>query len=239
MTPDQRWPARQTILVVLAHPDDPEFFCGATLARWAQAGHRIIYYLLTCGEKGADDPAVDPATLCRQRQEEQRAAARTLGVESVHFGSLRDGEVLPTLAARREVVRVIRRFRPDVLLTCDPTNYFPAPSYINHPDHRAAGQIVLEAVFPAAGSPLYFPELLAEGLQPHRPAEVWLSLPARPNVTLDVTGTWEAKIQAILQHRSQIQDPESLVARLKARHTPDPDSGQPRYEERFRVIDWR
>ncbi len=239
MTPDQRWPANQTVLVVLAHPDDPEFFCGATLARWAQAGHRVIYYLLTCGDKGADDPSIAPEALCQRRQAEQRAAARLIGAESVHFGSLRDGEVLPTLEARREVVRAIRRFRPDVLLTCDPTNYFPAPSYINHPDHRAAGQIALEAVFPAAGSPLYFPELLAEGLPPHSPAEVWLSLPAQADVTLDVTATWETKVQAILQHRSQIKDPDLLLQRLKARHTADPESGQPRYEERFRVIRWR
>ncbi len=239
MTPYRSWPSGQTVLVVLAHPDDPEFFCGATLAHWAQQGHRIVYYLLTCGEKGSDDPDTPAETLCRKRQDEQRAAARLIGVESVHFGNLIDGEVTPTLAARREVVRAIRRFRPDILLTCDPTNYFPHPSYINHPDHRAAGQIALEAVFPAAGNPRFFPDLLAEGLQPHTPKEVWLSLPAQPNTTLDVSSTWETKIQAILQHRSQIKAPDALARRLRARGQPTEAGGSLRYEEHFHVISWR
>jgi LmbE family N-acetylglucosaminyl deacetylase len=239
MNQPDSWPTPQTVLVVLAHPDDPEFFCGATLARWARAGHRIVYYLLTCGDKGGNDPALSPEELCRLRHREQRAAARVIGAREVYFAGFPDGYLQPTLDARRNVVRAIRRFRPDVLVTCDPTNYFPSPTYINHPDHRAAGQIALEAVFPAAGNQRFFPELLGEGLQPHTPAEVWISLPAQPTLQLDVTDTWDVKIQAILQHRSQIGDPEALVARMKARLAPESTPDSPRYTESFRVIRWR
>ncbi len=233
------WPAPQDILVILAHPDDPEFFCGATLARWARAGHMIRYCLLTCGDKGRNDHNHDiPAeALCALRHEEQRAAARVIGVQEVHFLDFEDGYLVPDLNLRRAVVRVIRRFRPTILVTCDPTNFYPHTSYgLNHPDHRAAGQAVLDAVFPAAGNPLYFPELLTEGLEPHMPREVWISLAAQPNVVLDVTDTWPIKIEAILQHKSQIGDPEALIKRMKNFRTQDSTEESPRYEEKFRRL---
>ncbi|MBI1855819.1 MAG: PIG-L family deacetylase, partial [Chloroflexi bacterium] len=152
----ENWQDKQNILVVLAHPDDPEFFCGATLARWARAGHNIIYQLLTCGDKGFNDStSADMTTdeLCRIRHEEQRAAADVIGVKAVHFLDRPDGYLIPDLDLRREIVRVIRKFKPDILVACDPQNLF-ASYGLNHPDHRAAGQVVLDAVFPAAGSPV-------------------------------------------------------------------------------------
>ncbi|RME87894.1 MAG: PIG-L family deacetylase [Anaerolineae bacterium] len=236
-TPPDAWEQPQTILVILAHPDDPEFFCGATLARWARAGHHIIYALLTCGDKGANDRQLRPDEVCRIRQEEQQAAARIIGAREVHFLDRPDGHLFPDLDLRRDVVRLIRRFRPDILVTCDPQNLYPSDRYgLNHPDHRYAGQVVLDAVFPAAGNAFYFPELLAEGLEPHTPREVWVSLTAHPNVTLDVTDTWEIKTRAILAHKSQIREPEKLLERLKSWHTEDSTEEHPRYEERFRRI---
>ncbi len=232
------WPVPQNILVILAHPDDPEFFCGATLARWARTGHAISYHLLTCGDKGFHEntPAdLTPDALCRLRHAEQEAAARVIGVRAVHFLDRADGYLTPDLELRREVVRIIRSHRPDILVTCDPQNLF-ARYGINHPDHRAAGQVVLDAVFPAAGNAAYFPELLAEGYAPHTPREVWVSLTEQPNVTLDVTDTWPIKLQALLQHKSQIKDEKAFLERMRARRAPDSSEENPRYEEKFRVV---
>ena len=139
MTPDT-WDSPQNILVILAHPDDPEFFCGGTLARWARAGHHITYVLLTCGDKGFNDamtPAhMSPDELCAIRHKEQRAAAAVIGAESIYFLENSDGYLVPDLDLRRDVVREIRRHKPDILVTCDPQTLF-AIYGINHPDHRA------------------------------------------------------------------------------------------------------
>ena len=212
--PSDSWPERQRILVILAHPDDPEFFCGATLARWARAGHEIHYLLLTCGDKGGG-PDLTPAQLCTLRHEEQQRAAAVIGVKSVRFLDREDGYLLPTLDLRREVVRAIRQFRPDVVVACDPINLYGGGTRLNHPDHRAAGQVVLDALFPAAQNHLFFEELLEEGLEPHPVREVWVSIPNEPNVTLDVTETWETKIRALQEHKSQIGDPEKFIERMK------------------------
>ncbi len=233
------WDSPQRILVILAHPDDPEFFCGATLARWARAGHHITYYLLTCGDKGFNDftdpTRLTPADLCISRYDEQHAAGRVIGVQAIHFLDFPDGYLVPDLNLRREIVRIIRQEKPDILVTCDPQNLF-ALYGINHPDHRAAGQAVLDAVFPAAGNRAYFPELLEEGLEPHMPKEVWCALTNQPNVVLDVTDTWPIKLEALLCHRSQIGDVEAFKKRMAARHTEDSTDEQPRYEEKFRVV---
>jgi len=226
-----------TVLVVLAHPDDPEFFCGGTLALWAEQGSRISYCLLTRGDKG-DENGSDPGGLAARREAEQRAAAGVLGVAEVNFLDHPDGYLIPDLDLRREVVRAIRRVRPSVVVTCDPTNFFPNDRYINHPDHRAAGQVTLDAVFPAAGSRMFFPELLEEGLEPHKVSQVYVAMPQTSNTVIDVTTMFERKVEALRRHASQIADPEALVLRLKDRMidpTSPPES--PRYVERFRRID--
>jgi LmbE family N-acetylglucosaminyl deacetylase len=235
--PPGEWSTPQRILVILAHPDDPEFFCGATLAHWSAAGHEVSYCLLTCGDKGSDRRDLSGEALCADRQEEQRRAAAVLGVKQVRFMNYPDGYLTPTLEMRREITRVIRQERPDILVTCDPTNLFPAPNRINHPDHRAAGQVVLDALFPAAGNHRYFYELLdEEGLEPHMPREVWVSLTAQPDVVLDATARWEQKIRALQEHKSQIGDPEQLAERMRQRHTPESTREAPRYEEKFRRL---
>jgi LmbE family N-acetylglucosaminyl deacetylase len=234
------WQEAQKILVILAHPDDPEFFCGAALARWARAGHEIHYFLLTCGDKGFNDPAAEKNLVCTTRQAEQQAAANIIGAKSVRFLGLDDGYLVPSLDLRREVVRVIRQVKPDILVTSDPTHLFAGDYYINHPDHRYAGQVVLDAVFPAAGNPFFFPELMKdEGLQPHSPREVWVSLTGCPNVILDVTSTWEIKIQALLEHKSQIGDPEKFIERMRARKSDRSTEEDEYYEEKFHIIKFR
>lgn len=234
----ENWETPQTILVVLAHPDDPEFFCGASIARWVQMGHTVHYCLLTRGDKGVRDKAVDPVELARTRELEQRAAADTLGVKDVVFLDFVDGYVVADLAARKAVTAAIRRFKPDIVVGCDPTFIF-GENNINHPDHRAAGQIVVDAIFPAVGNAMYFKELLDEGLDPVSVKEVWLSVTGSPNTTVDVTAFWEQKIQALHCHVTQIADMNQLDERMRGRRTPDSTAEMPRYEEKFRRFIYR
>ena len=235
--PPDNWEEPQKILVILAHPDDPEFFCGGSLARWTSAGHHVSYCLLTCGDKGTRDREIAPESLCALRQDEQLAAAAVLGVHQVRFLDYPDGYLVPDLKLRRDITRIIRQEQPDVLITCDPTNLYVRDALLNHPDHRAAGQATLDAVFPAARDHLNFIELWRdESLEPHIVREVWVSLPKEPNVQLDVTEHWETKIQALYEHKSQIGDPEALAERLRARHSPDSTPENPRYVEYFKRL---
>jgi LmbE family N-acetylglucosaminyl deacetylase len=231
------WDSQQKILVILAHPDDPEFFCGATLAKWAKCGHEIRYFLFTCGDKGFGDPTANSRMICDIRHSEQNAAAAIIGVKSVQFLDLEDGYLVPSIELRREVVRVIRQYRPNILVTCDPRHLFSGEHYINHPDHRYAGQIVLDAIFPAANNPFFFPELIRdENLPPHQPNEVWVTLTDEPTVVLDVTDTWETKIRALKEHKSQIGDPQKLEERMRSRKSDKSTEENAYYEEKFRVI---
>lgn len=234
--PPDAWDAPQRILVVLAHPDDPEFFCGATIARWTQAGHHVSYWLLTCGDKGSDDRQISGEQLCGTRHVEQQAAAAVLGVHEIHYLEYPDGHLVPDIYLRKDITRIIRRERPDVLVTCDPQALFFPTGRVNHPDHRAAGQATVDAVFPAARNHRYFPELLAEGLEPHAVRELWCSLTLDPNVRLDVTEYWETKIRALQEHASQIGDPQALAERIRDRYTADTTRAAPRYEEVFKRI---
>jgi LmbE family N-acetylglucosaminyl deacetylase len=235
---NEGWVGQKEILIILAHPDDPEFFLGGTIARWVKAGHKVRYLLLTQGDKGAEDHALDYGTITKTRKNEQEQAAIELGVYSVDFLEYEDGYIVPDMALRKVIVREIRKHQPDILVTCDPTNLFPSQRYINHPDHRYTGQVVIDAVFPAAGNHFFFPELLSEGYQPHEVSEVWMSLTNQPDVTLDVTEHWKDKIQALKKHISQIGDPINferyMLERLEIKN------GEPfKYEEKFRVIKFR
>jgi LmbE family N-acetylglucosaminyl deacetylase len=236
---ESREDSRSIVLVVLAHPDDPEFFCGGTVARWVAEGREVVYCLLTRGDKGTDEQGVDPEAIAQRREAEERAAAAVLGVRDLVFLGYPDGYLVADLGLRKDVVRVIRRVKPAILITCDPSNYFPNARYINHPDHRAAGQAALEAVFPAARSAMFFPELVdEEGLAPHRVSQVYVAGSQDPNTVVDVTAFLEHKLNALREHKSQIQDMQSLEKRLRGwmldRDCP-PDA--PRYVERFKRID--
>jgi LmbE family N-acetylglucosaminyl deacetylase len=225
------------VLVVLAHPDDPEYFCGGTVARWAAEGSEVTYCLVTSGDKGADDEGVDPRQLARIREGEQQAAADVLGVRRVVFLRREDGMLEPDLDLRREIVRVIRQVRPDLLISCDPTTIFPRRIRINHADHRAVGMATVDAVYPAAGSALFFPELLAEGLAPHKVRRVYLAGSQAPDTVVEVTAYVERKLEALRCHRTQIVDFEEVAAGVRERmRDPESPSESPRAIEQFRRL---
>lgn len=203
------------ILVIIAHPDDPEFFAGGTIARWCAEGHDVRYVVVTGGDKGSDQPDMTPARLVAIRRDEQRDAAAILGVRDVTFLSHMDGELLNTLDLRRDLVREIRRARPDIILTTDPLTLHYGAMRVNHNDHRAIGLAVCDAIFPASGNRMYFPDLLADGFEPHSPKEIYFAGPAHPNMLVDVTGFMQAKIAAIRRHASQVKAPDELESRIR------------------------
>ncbi len=222
-------------MVIMAHPDDPEFFCGGTVARWARDGCEIVYVVITNGNKGSNDPKMTPERLAAIREEEQREAARRLGVKEVVFLGYNDGELMADLRLRADLVRQIRRYRPDVVICQDPTTYFWPGGGINHPDHRAAGEAAIAAVFPLARDRLNFPEQEREGLRPHKVEELYVSGTTQPDTWIDISETLEDKIQAILAHRSQIKEPEKLAERIRE-WAAQSDQGRPPFAEGFRKI---
>ena len=232
------WKEQKKILIVLAHPDDPEFFMGATIARWGTLGHEIRYCLLTTGQKGSQDINQKPEDLAAIRRIEQQNAADALKVKSVEFLDYVDGEVIPDLEMRKKIVRIIRKYKPQIVISSDPLNFFPGDNRVNHPDHRAAGQAVLEAVFPAAGNPLFFPELISdENLVPVNVEELWFSIPAEANLVVDVSHYFDDKIKAILCHRSQINmDVKKFEEMMKTRWVTVNEQWQQIYLERFKRI---
>jgi len=210
--------SQEKILVMMAHPDDPEFFCGGTLARWSSEGKQICYLLATSGDKGSDSSSLSLAEMVAMREAEQQAAAAVIGVGEVIFLRHRDGELVSDLALRRELTRAIRLCRPDVVVTTDPQKFIIGDRRVNHPDHRIMGEAVLGAVFPAAGNPRFFPELWqTEGLLPHTPREVLIASPAQPNFEIDITDFIDQKLEAIQQHQSQLTAPEAQLERVRQR----------------------
>jgi LmbE family N-acetylglucosaminyl deacetylase len=193
-------------LVIAAHPDDIEFGCAGTVARWVEEGARVSYALLTNGAAGSSDPEMTRGRLAGLREAEQRAAAKVLGVDRVEFLGYEDGLLEPTLEVREEVVRLIRRVRPEVVVTTDPTTRYFGDSYINHPDHRAAGEAALAAVIPGSDTRLAYPELLDEGLEPVKLTGVWLMMGAEPNVVVDITDFIDRKLKSLRCHVTQIGD---------------------------------
>lgn len=235
----ENWTEKQKILVILAHPDDPEFFCGAMIARWCALGHEVRYCLLTQGQKGTQDPEMAPDKLAAIRRVEQQNAANCLGVKSVEFLNYVDGEIFPDNRMRLEIVRVIRKWKPTILVASDPRNLFPTDRRINHPDHRAAGQAVVDAAFPASGNPSFFPELIKnDHLPPHAVNEVWLSATSQPNLIVDLTQYFDQKLAAIHFHRSQINEDMAVFDRhMHERFVKDEITGaEVFYEQFFRII---
>ena len=227
----------QRILGVFAHPDDPEFFAGATFAKWAADGAEITFVLATSGDKGSPDPDMTHARLAEIREREEREAAAELGVKEVVFLRYGDGELVPDLALRRDITRMIRLTKPDIVVTNDPTVWYSRRG-INHPDHRAIGAATLEAIFPTARDRLNFVEHERdEGLAPHKVRTVYIAGAAEPDTTVDVTDSIETQIQALRAHKSQISDMDKMAEHLRTRSL-DPQSPPeyPRHIERFRVI---
>lgn len=205
-------PARA--MLIYAHPDDIEFSAGGTAAKWAQNGSEVTYVVITDGNVGSHEEGMTAERLIETRRSEQQAAARVAGAKECIFLGYHDGLLQPTLELRKELVRLIRRFKPNVIVCGDPTSFFPSETRINHPDHRAAAIAALDATFPAAEMPLLYPELEAEGLTPHKVNYVYISNPSsEPNFYIDTSDCIHLKIQALREHKSQLGDwdPEEPV----------------------------
>ena len=194
--------APRSALAVYAHPDDPEVSCGGTLARWSAMGTAVHVVVCTRGDKGSADPHVAPAELSRRRAGEMAAAADALRLSSHQVLGYADGEVDNTLELRAEIVGLVRRHRPQVMICPDPTAVFFGSRYFNHRDHRVVGWATLDAVSPAASSPHYFP---GQG-PPHQVEAVYLSGTLEPDVWVDVTDYVDAKAEALSCHESQLEE---------------------------------
>jgi len=187
------------VMVVTPHPDDAEFGVAGTVARWTREGKDVIYVVCTNGDKGTSDPNMKPEELVRIREEEQLTAAKLLGVKEVIFLRHPDQSLEDTPEFRKEIVRLIRMYKPYTVVTADPYR-----RYIWHRDHRITSQVTLDAIFPYARDHLAYPDLLAEGLEPHKVREVLLWGSEEPNYRVDVTDTFDVKIAALRSHKSQI-----------------------------------
>ncbi|MBI4516831.1 MAG: PIG-L family deacetylase [Deltaproteobacteria bacterium] len=202
-------------LVIVPHCDDADYYCGGMLAGWAAQGRRVVLAVLTDGAKGTMDLQQPPAELTAQRRAEQRRAAAHLGLAAVEFLAYSEGEVDNSPPLRRDLVRLIRRHRPEVVVTLDPRADAVPPGGINHPDHRNTGRATLDAIYPAAHMPTFFPELLAEGLQPHHAAEVLLAATDTADEYVDVSTTLDQKIAALREHHSQFGDGDGVAAEAR------------------------
>ncbi|MGH7300392.1 MAG: PIG-L deacetylase family protein [Candidatus Rokuibacteriota bacterium] len=214
-------PAPARAMSIHAHPDDQEFTVGGTLAKWARAGCEIVAVCITRG--GAGSNKYTPLEMTREaliaiREVEQREACRILGVKETIFLDHEDGMLEPSIGLRRELTRLIRRHRPEAVLCGDPTTRFYGTTYMNHPDHRAAADVVLDAVFPSAGTRLIFPELLAEGLDPHEVRDVFIHGTERPDTYVDIAPVLDVKLAALRAHKSQMGewDPTEMITQWAA-----------------------
>ena len=207
--PQQTFPplTPKIVLGVAAHPDDLDFGASGTLAAFAAQGAAVYYLLLTDGSKGTADRTVASAELVKTRQQEQRAAVQAIGGTDVEFLDYPDGRLEVTMDVKRDIVKAIRSYKPDVVVTMDPSVLYSADrGMINHPDHRAAGQATLDAVYPLARDHLSFPELFEAGLEPHKVSTLLLINFNEQNYTVDVSQTIDLKMQALEAHASQMAD---------------------------------
>jgi LmbE family N-acetylglucosaminyl deacetylase len=188
------------VVVVTPHPDDAEFGVAGTVAKWTREGKQIVYVVCTNGNKGTSDPQIKPDELAKIRQKEQRAAAELLGVREVVFLGNQDQGLEDTPQFRKQIVRMIRRYRPQTVVTADPYR-----RYIWHRDHRIAGQVTIDAVFPYARDHLAYPELIEEGLQPHKVKEMLFWASENINYLSDITATFDLKLAALRCHESQVK----------------------------------
>ena len=209
-------PAPKRAMSIHAHPDDQEFTVGGTLAKWARAGCEIITVCITSGGAGSNKytpPDMTRRALVAIREDEQREAGRILGVKDTIFLGHEDGMLEPSIALRKELTRLIRRFRPEAVLTGDPAMRFYGSTYMNHPDHRVAADVALDAVFPSAGTRLIFPELLDVGLEPHEVHQVYIHGAEHPDTYIEISDVLDVKLAALRAHKSQMGewDPKEMI----------------------------
>jgi LmbE family N-acetylglucosaminyl deacetylase len=233
------FPKFDRVLVVSAHPDDPDFGAGGAIARLADSGAEVTYVIVTDGRQGGEDPAQKDADLIAIRAREQKAAAKVLGVKRVEFLGYKDGHLSPDLNLRRDIVRMIRKHRPDMVMTHIPGRVLDAPMGGSHPDHLAVGEATMAAVYPDSRNPRAFRSLLKEGLKPHFVKEVWIPFWTLGDYLVDITPTLDRKIEALHKHRSQVAKPGrewDFEKFMRKRHRDIGKKAGYRYAESFKRI---
>lgn len=201
-------------MVITPHPDDAEYGIAGTVARWASEGKKTVYVVCTNGNKGSNDAEMKPERLAEIREKEQLAAAELLGLDEVIFLRHEDQALEDTPEFRKEIVRLLRMYRPQTVATSDPYR-----RYIWHRDHRIAGQVVLDAVFPYARDHLAYPDLIEQGLKPHKVKEILLWGAEQPNYFINITDTFELKMAALRCHHSQVSNlPTGWEDLIRQRH---------------------
>jgi LmbE family N-acetylglucosaminyl deacetylase len=228
----------KSAMSIHAHPDDQDFSVAGTLGKWARGGCRVISVIITSGDAGSNDPSKDAAykqELARLRENEQRAANEVLGVAETVFLGYPDGELLASLDLRRDLTRLIRRYTPEVVLCGDPTAWFYGNEYVNHPDHRAAAEAAVYAVFPSAGTRMIFPELLDEGLLPHNVRRLYIHGNEKPDTWVDIGDMLDRKIEALKKHFSQ-GDTHDIDKWIRDWAEEEGKGGGLQYAEAYRVM---
>ncbi len=203
-------PQYQTYMWVVAHPDDLEFSSGGTVARFAKEGKKVVLIQVTSGDRGTTDRSFTPDVLGSTREAEEQEAGKRLGISEIEFLREPDGAVVPDPKLRERITKMIRTYQPDVIVTHDPFR-----PYALHPDHRAVGMAAHDAVYPGARDPLYYPDHLESGLEPHKTAEIWYFGSESPDVYIDITDTFDDKINALKAHKTQVGEAETLAERLR------------------------
>ena len=228
---------RKTILAVAAHPDDVDFGLAGSVAKWVKEGAAVFYLICTNGDKGSADPKMTSVKLAKIRRAEQRVAAKVLGVKKVFFLDHNDGELEPNLKLKEEIAKIIRTVKPKIVVTTDPAmRYSQLRGYINHPDHVAAGEATLAAVYPLARDRLTFPQHASQGLAPHQVSQVLLTSFDNPNFFVDITSTIDKKLQALKCHRSQIGNFPNLEKRIRDLASSLGKLAKTKYAEGFKRI---
>ena len=222
-------------MAIVAHPDDVEFSCSGTLAKWARAGARISLVLVTSGDVGVARSDITRQQAAALRETEATAASKIIGATEIRFLREPDGSVEATLGLRRKLVREIRRFKPEVVITGDPTVVWAGDNYINHPDHRAVALATVDAIFPAAGQPHVFEELADEGLEAHKVRKVYVNNWRDGNLWEPIDDTIDVKVAALKAHESQMGswDVEKNIKEWAADRAKDHGM---QYAEIFRVV---
>lgn len=228
--------SRKTILAVGAHPDDIDIGCSGTAAKYISEGSDVYYLILTDGSKGSEDPNISNKKLIEVRRKEQEEAAAVLGVKKVFYLNFTDGELENSPKLKKQLVKIIRQIKPSTVISWDPTFYYDENlMFINHPDHRIAGEAVMEAVYPYARNARSFPELLKQNLAPHVVEELLLFNFSKANYFIDITSFIDLKIKALSCHKSQFRDMEKFVWRIKEMSKMSGQKAQPKakYAEGF------
>ncbi|MFM7581349.1 MAG: PIG-L deacetylase family protein [Caldilinea sp.] len=230
------WSDIQRALVIVAHPDDADFICGGTCIQTARRGIEVTYLVLTNGDKGNHNPEITRNQLIAMRQIEQRKAASLCGIQEVLFMGEEDGFLRPDRSIRKRVTQAIRRIRPELIISTHPDRYFVGEGYINHPDHRNAGLVAIEAIFPAADNPMFYPDMADEGYHPHKIKYLYIHGHDTPSLRVDITAELATKVEAILCHSSQFRDPEGARQRWLDSWGERQEDGSLRYFEEFKVM---